>query len=112
VAERSTTPIVIAILGAGILIAVAIFFSRPEPAPKPKPDAFERVKAAVASQLSDPVSAQFRGMEQKVFGYCGEVNPKNRMGGYVGFMKFHAYEQRTDKWEITLNDQLVAVMCK
>jgi len=51
-------------------------------------------------------------MEQKAFGYCGEVNAKNRMGGYVGFVKFHAYEQRTDNWEITFNDQLVAVMCK
>ena len=41
-------------------------------------------KDVVLSVLSDPDSAQFRNIN----GRCGEVNSKNRMGGYTGFDKF------------------------
>lgn len=48
----------------------------------------------VKADLNDPDSAQFRNV--KVFGdwsrsevaVCGEVNAKNRMGGYVGYTSF------------------------
>jgi hypothetical protein len=51
------------------------------------------LRAHVAAELSDPDSAQFRN--ERYFGdwtrsgdYCGEVNAKNRMGGYVGYQHF------------------------
>lgn len=51
----------------------------------------------VRNGLTDPESAQFRNI--RVFSdwtprqtaICGEVNAKNRMGGYVGFKHFTAY---------------------
>lgn len=51
-------------------------------------------KESVASNLLDPSSAMFRNLQVKSFaeGYvlCGEVNAKNRYGGYVGFQPFVA----------------------
>ena len=41
-------------------------------------------EAAVKSQLFDPSSAQFRNQK----GNCGEVNSKNKFGGYVGFNRY------------------------
>ena len=54
------------------------------------------LRANVLMQLNDPDSAQFRNevyvgpwtMEKGVL--CGQVNSKNRMGGYVGFKAFSA----------------------
>ena len=55
-------------------------------------------KAAVLEQLTDPESANFRDIKVYAgvdyFGtpnvdvVCGQVNSKNRMGGYVGFHPF------------------------
>lgn len=47
-----------------------------------------KYRTAVTGVLLDPQSAQFRN--EKIAGelYCGEVNSKNRMGGYVGFNRF------------------------
>lgn len=49
-------------------------------------------KKAVGDLLSDPESAQFRDLKSYPLGkgerVCGEVNAKNRMGGYVGFVRF------------------------
>ena len=55
------------------------------------------LRKPVLQRLSDPDSAQFRN-ERLVTGWsgwqvessilCGEVNAKNRMGGYVGYVKF------------------------
>jgi hypothetical protein len=46
---------------------------------------------AVRESLLDPSSAQFRSVRQMPNGaVCGEVNGKNRMGGYVGFQPFAA----------------------
>lgn len=50
----------------------------------------------VRETLTDPDSAQFRNLQ--VYGdglpgdtvVCGEVNAKNRLGGYVGFRHFRA----------------------
>lgn len=52
------------------------------------------LRKPLLAQLSDPDSATFRN--EKVVGpwrlensiYCGEVNAKNRMGGYVGYRWF------------------------
>lgn len=38
----------------------------------------------VKNELIDPASAQFKSQK----GFCGEVNSKNKMGGYVGFKRF------------------------
>lgn len=54
------------------------------------------LRKPVLAELSDPDSAQFRG--EKVIGpwtvdgstLCGELNAKNRMGGYVGYAKFYS----------------------
>lgn len=44
-------------------------------------------------RLFDPKSAEFRGIvRSKLLSdvICGEINAKNRFGGYVGFMPFSA----------------------
>ena len=46
--------------------------------------AFEFVRNVASSDLVDPSSAQFRNVK----GYCGELNSKNKFGGYVGFNRF------------------------
>ena len=49
----------------------------------------DRAREAVAEQLTDPSSAQFRNERSKKDGWvCGEVNSKNAMGGYVGFKRY------------------------
>lgn len=45
---------------------------------------YNYVQEIVKNDLIDPVSAQFKNQK----GFCGEVNSKNKMGGYVGFKKF------------------------
>ncbi len=44
----------------------------------------ELAASKVKDSLLDPDSAKFRNQK----GYCGEVNSKNRMGGYVGFSRY------------------------
>lgn len=51
-------------------------------------------KNAIQALLIDPASAQFRGVnihssKAGPVSVCGEVNAKNRMGGYNGFQKFY-----------------------
>lgn len=58
---------------------------------KPNQESREDVlKKRVAETLTDPLSAQFRNTklspDQKFL--CGEINAKNKMGGYVGFRPF------------------------
>lgn len=45
-------------------------------------------QTAVKQQLTDPESAQFRNLSEHEAWICGEVNSKNRLGGYVGFRIF------------------------
>lgn len=46
-------------------------------------------QAAVSKSFFDPEAAQFRDVVQHPDGVvCGTVNGKNRMGGYVGFVRF------------------------
>lgn len=55
-----------------------------------------KLRQQVLAELNDPLSAQFRN--ERFFSdwtadgsaMCGEVNAKNRMGGYVGFRTFTA----------------------
>lgn len=58
----------------------------------------QRVRDAVLAKLRDPDSAKFRnvrklgmigeGAPDSPAVYCGEVNAKNAMGGYPGFVHF------------------------
>jgi len=45
-------------------------------------------EAAVRQALSDPEAAQFRSVRKAGQGWCGEVNARNRAGGYAGFRPF------------------------
>lgn len=54
---------------------------------------FDAAKAAIAAQLKDPESVQFRNLRssQAPTGaelVCGEFNAKNSFGGYIGFKPF------------------------
>ena len=50
---------------------------------------------AARDQLNDPDSAEFRKLYfHQYFGMqmmCGELNARNRMGGYIGFRPFYVY---------------------
>lgn len=48
----------------------------------------EQAKRAVAKLLIDPASAQFQNVVARDGYVCGEVNGRNRMGGFVGFKRF------------------------
>lgn len=50
----------------------------------------EALKSKVLERLTDPASAQFRKLKllRENKGLCGEVNAKNKLGGYVGFSAF------------------------
>jgi hypothetical protein len=58
-------------------------------------------KQAVADSLIDPGSVQYRNVASYSEGVvCGEVNAKNRMGGYTGFRRFVYNGPRKDAVEI------------
>lgn len=64
----------------------------------------EAAKDAVAYDLIDPKSAEFREVEENDYGYvCGQVNAKNRMGAYVGYAPFFA-KKSGDDWETEIVD--------
>lgn len=46
----------------------------------------------VKRRLFDPDSAKFRNVTHGRGNVCGEVNAKNKMGGYVGFKAFIVYQ--------------------
>ena len=61
-----------------------------------------KTKERVADEFSDPDSVKFRRLFISEFvnskgeahlSLCGEVNAKNKMGGYVGYRKFMANEK-------------------
>lgn len=55
----------------------------------------------VKNLLLDPKSAEFRNLRVSHSDYvCGEVNSKNRMGGYVGFVRFYAKSE-----EVVIEDE-------
>jgi hypothetical protein len=50
----------------------------------------KRAEQAIRDTLLDPDSAQFKNLSLRSNAeVCGEVNAKNRMGGYVGFRNFN-----------------------
>ena len=61
-------------------------------------------KAAVEKELIDPSSVQYRNVvaySENVV--CGEVNSKNRLGGYVGFKPF-VYREGTVALDASIVD--------
>lgn len=50
----------------------------------------QRLEKEIAQHLVDPESAQFRNVvvSPSTGAACGEVNARNRMGGFVGFTGF------------------------
>ncbi len=116
-ATNSHTGIIAAIIVAGLLIAAAIVYSSRGVKPSPEAtDPFTAVKAAVIAQLSDPDSATFRNLREWVkgvphLGYCGEVNAKNRLGGYVGYRTFLVSENKDRKPEVLYDPQVIGA-CK
>lgn len=71
-----------------------------------------QAKRTISAEMVDPSSVQYRNVRtirQTVDGkpvtiVCGEVNSKNRMGGYVGFAKF-AYEPTVLHGAVSLNGE-------
>jgi len=64
---------------------------------RPNTAQVEQIKATITRDFFDPSSAQFRDIRvvdlvlsdgTKARRVCGEVNGKNRLGGYVGFKMF------------------------
>ena len=54
-----------------------------------EPSSFKKAREAVAHDMRDPESSQFRAVSAGFDGaVCGEVNSKNAMGAYVGFRRF------------------------
>lgn len=45
-----------------------------------------QAEGQVKEHLTDPQSAQFKNKD----GMCGEVNSKNKLGGYAGFQRYIA----------------------
>lgn len=111
--NRSSLAIVAAILAAGTIVAGAILLTRFNLFDTTPPDRFHDVKEAVANELFDPGSAKFRNFREKIdgFSYCGEVNGKNKFGGYVGFKRFNALKKRDGGWVIAFDETLVKTMC-
>lgn len=57
----------------------------------PQETQVQRVEAHIRSQMIDPDSAKFDNVEEKRSGLvCGNVNGKNRVGGYTGQQPFVA----------------------
>jgi hypothetical protein len=115
-ATASSKGIVAAIILAGLLVAGAIVYSSGRGKSSTEEDPFAAAKAAVTAELSDPDSATFRNVREWVkgvpnLGYCGEVNAKNRMGGYVGFRSFLVSKNKDGKLEVLYDPQIIGA-CK
>lgn len=69
-----------------LILLAAIYFYRHQSPPRTIEDIAIEI---VQLQLADPDSAKFKNVAyKKGIGVCGEVNAKNRMGGYVGYKTF------------------------
>lgn len=68
-------------------------------------------KASVENILTDPFSAKFKNVESFADGVvCGQVNAKNKMGGYVGFKDF-IYNGISNGVELDVTSNDVALWC-
>lgn len=78
------------------------------------------LRKPVLAELNDPDSAKFRN-EWLASGWsvwsvkhgilCGEVNAKNRMGGYVGYVKFSTLDGMADIANDDLGRKMVSIAC-
>lgn len=71
--------------------SVAVPAKKPaEKSTKPPEDTrIVEAKQRLREQMTDPESTNFRGVYLGTNGVvCGQVNSKNRMGGYAGFQRF------------------------
>jgi hypothetical protein len=56
------------------------------------------------SSLIDPTSPIFRDITESKDAWCGEINVKNRMGGYVGWHAFHIVRHADGDVYVSLAD--------
>ena len=98
----------IAIILAGALISAAVLYSS---------DSLDRLlserhpfEQALKDRFADPDSVRIRNVVQDRSGFkwCGEVNARNRMGGYVGWQRFIALDGSATggSWRITVASEL------
>lgn len=67
----------------------------------------KQAKEAVKERLIDPESATFKIEYEDPKGLiCGQVNAKNRLGGYTGFSRF-MYTGKKDDYELRMVDPTV-----
>jgi hypothetical protein len=101
-------------VGAGVLVALVVVVGGY------RQYLIHQLRAPVLAQLSDPASAQFRN--ERLFsdwrlansGLCGEVNARNKMGGYTGFQQFYANHRaatREDEIPAGGGKEVVAAAC-
>lgn len=64
----------------------------------------KEAREAVARDLRDPASAQFRDIKAWPRSVCGEVNGKNAMGAYVGFSRFW-FDRESKRYRIDPQEQ-------
>jgi hypothetical protein len=81
-----------------LLIGLAIFVK-----PKPEPwhgGVFTATKRVISRNLRDEASAQWRNLSKVQFAgedevaVCGQVNARNTLGGYTGFVPFFSVWHR------------------
>lgn len=71
----------------------------------------ERARSFVARDFIDPGSAQFRNVVSTDRCVTGEVNAKNRLGGYTGYTPFYFNaEKGSGRVKPYFNDQAVSVL--
>ena len=82
----------LALLGAMIVPLVLMTPAEAQAPAMPLPAEVVRAKTAILNKLVDPGSAQFQNVTFTRMGqaaiFCGQVNSRNRMGGYGGFQPF------------------------
>ncbi|UWQ58634.1 hypothetical protein K3722_00425 [Leisingera caerulea] len=98
----------IAILVSGAAISGAVLYSSGAFQSKLEAYPFD---SYLKDRMNDPDSVQYRRVIDDSFSrdllgenrFCGEVNAKNRMGGYVGWEQFMALKDAdSGKWTIYL----------
>lgn len=77
-----------------LALTMALVLAGCSPSEKRAAPEIVAAKEAVQALLLDPDSAQFRKLMVRpangsLVSVCGEVNAKNRMGGYNGFQRFY-----------------------
>lgn len=90
--------IALAVVVAGGLVGGAILVS----SGSFKPETQQPFEAALRDHFVDPASVQIRKVikDNSLDKWCGEVNAKNRMGGYNGWDRFIAISDTVGGWTI------------